>query len=125
MSELCAFFGANADKVKQILQLWNAYADLYNACCDDRIEDSNSYREERAFRLPCSTQGRPPQPWSEVVRRTGRHGQNACWRRLENENHHVCLHGCSAVALLLLQDMLTSILDSRDLSPQPSVDSHL
>ena len=25
--------------------------------------------------------------------------------RLENENHHVCLHGCSAVALFLLQIM--------------------
>ena len=31
--------------------------------------------------------------------------RNACSDRLKNENHHVCLHGCSAVALFLLQIM--------------------
>ena len=51
MTELRAFFGANAEKVKAILNLWNAYADIYNACCDDWEEDTDAYREERAFKL--------------------------------------------------------------------------
>ena len=51
VSELRAFFGANAQKVKTILELWNAYADIYNACCDEWTEDTDAYREERAFRL--------------------------------------------------------------------------
>jgi len=37
--------------VKAILNLWNAYADIYNACCDDWEEDTDAYREERAFKL--------------------------------------------------------------------------
>lgn len=49
--ELTAFFGANADTVKRILNLWNAYADVFNACDDDWIEDTDAYREERAFLL--------------------------------------------------------------------------
>ena len=50
-TELRAFFGANAAKVKTVLQLWNAYADVYNACCDEWTQDTNAYREERAFKL--------------------------------------------------------------------------
>ena len=51
ISELRAFFGANADKVKRILQLWNAYADIYNACCDEWTDSTDAYYEERAFKL--------------------------------------------------------------------------
>ena len=50
LRELCAFFGANAEKVKTVLELWNAYADLYNAFCDEWTEDSDAYRQERGFR---------------------------------------------------------------------------
>eukprot|EP00966_Prymnesium_polylepis_P213488 4944293-Prymnesium_polylepis.1 len=50
-TELRAFFGANADKVRRILQLWNAYADMYNALCDEWMEDTEAYAEERAFKL--------------------------------------------------------------------------
>ena len=35
MAELRAFFGLNAETVRDILKLWNAYADLYNAVCDE------------------------------------------------------------------------------------------
>ena len=51
MAELRAFFGANAQKVKSILEMWNAYADMYNACCDEWTSDTDEYREERAFKL--------------------------------------------------------------------------
>jgi hypothetical protein len=51
VKELRAFFGANAEKVKAILELWNAYADVYNACCDEWESDLDSYREDRAFTL--------------------------------------------------------------------------
>jgi hypothetical protein len=37
--------------VKTILELWNAYADVYNACCDEWVQDTDAYREERAFKL--------------------------------------------------------------------------
>ena len=49
MHELRQFFGANAARVKSILQLWNAYADLFNSVCDPWTDDSDAYREERAF----------------------------------------------------------------------------
>ena len=50
LAELRAFFGANAEKVKTVLELWNAYADLYNAFCDEWTDDSDAYRQERGFR---------------------------------------------------------------------------
>ena len=37
--------------MKTILHLWNAYADVYNACCDPWLEDTDAYREERGFQL--------------------------------------------------------------------------
>ena len=51
MRELKELFGANAERVKRILQLWNAYADLYTACCDEWESDLQSERDERAFRV--------------------------------------------------------------------------
>ena len=50
MAELGNFFGANAARVKSILQMWNAYADMYNALCDEWTSDSDAYRNERAYR---------------------------------------------------------------------------
>jgi len=49
MAELRQFFGANAAKVKSVLKMWNAYADLYNAVCDPWMADTDAYRDERAF----------------------------------------------------------------------------
>ena len=51
MAELTIFFGANAARVKSILKMWNAYADLYNAFCDEWTSDTDAYREERAYRV--------------------------------------------------------------------------
>ena len=50
LSELKAFFGINAGKVKSVLSLWNSYADIYNAYCDEWTADSDTYRDDRAFR---------------------------------------------------------------------------
>ena len=33
-TELKQLFGANAERVRRILKLWNSYADLYSALCD-------------------------------------------------------------------------------------------
>ena len=49
-AELRALFGANAGKVKTVLELWNAYSDIYNAYCDEWVEDTDEYREQRAFK---------------------------------------------------------------------------
>ena len=49
ITELNELFGANAQRVKRILQLWNAYADLYSALCDPWTSDLQSYRDERAY----------------------------------------------------------------------------
>ena len=49
LAELRHLFGANAQRVKRILQLWNCYADLYSALCDEWTSDLQSYRDERAF----------------------------------------------------------------------------
>ena len=51
ITELNELFGANAPRVKRILQLWNAYADLYSALCDEWTSDLQSYRDERAFQV--------------------------------------------------------------------------
>lgn len=49
LTELRQLFGANAQRVKRILQLWNSYADLYSALCNEWISDLQSYADERAF----------------------------------------------------------------------------
>ena len=51
MAELTKFFGANAARVKLILKLWNAYADLFNAVCDEWKTDLQSERDERAYQV--------------------------------------------------------------------------
>ena len=51
ITELNDLFGANAQRVKRILQLWNAYADLYSALCDEWTSDTQSYRDERAYQV--------------------------------------------------------------------------
>ena len=51
MIELRKFFGANADRVSRILKLWNAYADLFNALCEEWTSDLQSYRDERAYQV--------------------------------------------------------------------------
>jgi len=50
-AELTKFFGANAARVKLILKMWNAYADLYNALCDEWKTDLQSERDERAYQV--------------------------------------------------------------------------
>jgi len=51
MAELTKFFGANAARVKLILKLWNAYADLFNALCDEWKTGLQSERDERAYQV--------------------------------------------------------------------------
>ena len=50
-TELRQLFGANAERVRRILKLWNSYADLYTALCDEWTSDTQQYRDERAFQV--------------------------------------------------------------------------
>ena len=37
--------------MKLILKTWNAYADLFNAFCDEWTSDLQSYKDERAYQV--------------------------------------------------------------------------
>ena len=50
-TELSQLFGANAERVRRILKLWNSYADLYTALCDEWTSDTQQYKDERAFQI--------------------------------------------------------------------------